>query len=103
VRAFAFALLVVAGCSSNSKPKEIPAYELEVNLRKQIAEKGKYTPPVYCPSGLSAYVGAETTCSIPIAGRNYDVKATVTAVHGSDLDYDIEVASLPRPLPGETE
>lgn len=91
-------LLLLAACGDTCKPREreITQSDLELMVWQQIREKGKFTPAVVCPGPIDARVGAEITCFMMIKGEPYDVHVALTAVDGTKVDFDVDVADQPR-------
>ena len=98
----AFFLLAVASCGDSCKPREreIQRDDLELMVWQDIEEKGKFTPAVTCPHSLDAKVGEHITCFMIIKGQKYDVDVTIAKVDGTKVEFDIEIASEPRPDAG---
>jgi hypothetical protein len=93
----AFSLLVAAcGDTCQTREREITQSDLELMVWQQIREKGKFTPAVICPGPIDARVGNEITCYMMIKGDKYDVHVVITAVDGTKLEFDVDVASQPR-------
>lgn len=89
-------LLAACGDTCRAREREITQSDLELMVWQQIKEKGKYTPPVICPGPIDARVGEEITCFMPIGGENYDVRVAITAVDGTKVEFDVEIADQPR-------
>jgi len=93
-----FAVLAVSALVVGCSEGEVTKADVEQNAMKQLtANVGKPSPPITCPGNLKAKVGEKLTCSMPIDSKTYDVTVSVTAVSGTDVKYDVEVASAPRP------
>ena len=87
------ATMLLAGCGD----PEVAKADLEKNSAHFLSEKvGKESPPITCPSGLKAKVGAAITCSMVIDGKTYDVAVNITSVDGTNAKFDVAVADKPR-------
>ena len=94
----ATAVLTAAGCSSSTG--EVSKPDVENEVATQLAAKvNEPKPTITCPSGLTAKVGATLDCVLVAQGSTtrYNVHVTVTAIHGSRADFDIQVGSSPLP------
>ena len=92
-----FLLVLVATLLPACGESEVPKADVEQSAMKQLsANAGKPAPQITCPGNLKAKVGTTMVCSMPLDGKPYDVKITVTAVDGKDAKYDVEVASKPH-------
>jgi hypothetical protein len=93
----AFALVLAAcGDTCKTREREITQSDLELMVWQQIREKGKFTPAVICPGPIDARVGNEITCTMMIKGAPYDVHVVITAVDGTKVEFDVDIASEPR-------
>lgn len=87
------AMTVLAGCGD----PEVAKGDVEKNAATVLSAKvGKESPPITCPSGLKAKVGAAITCSMVIDGKTYDVGVNVTSIDGTNAKFDVAVADKPR-------
>jgi len=85
--------LGVAHCGDS----EIAKADLEQGAQKALTESvGKPAPPITCPSGLKAKVGASIVCSVTLTDKPYDVTVAVTSIEGGAAKYSVEVASKPH-------
>ena len=84
--------LGLAACGAAHSGDDV-ASEAEDALEEQVGAR----PDISCPEDLEAEVGAQTRCTL-IAGDDpaeYGVTITVTAVDGSDTEFDIVVDEEP--------
>ena len=91
-------LLTLGACGDTckSREREITQSDLELMVWQQIRDKGKFTPAVICPGPIDAHGGNEITCYMMIKGEKYDVHVVITAVDGTKVEFDVDVASQPR-------
>lgn len=88
-----FPLMLAVGCGVSEVPKEA----VEKNAMQMLSQSvGKPSPPITCPSGLKAQVGATLTCAMDIDGKTHDVLVAVTKIDGTTANFDINVADKPR-------
>jgi hypothetical protein len=86
--------LALAACGGSLAAGDVAegaeeALEAEVGVR----------PDVSCPEDLEAEVGAETRCTLRVAGdpEEYGVTVTVTSVGGDTANFDVQVDDEPVP------
>ena len=90
------AVLVVgpglAGCSMSLAADDV-ATAAEDALEAQIGAR----PDIVCLEDLAAEEGAETRCTLTAGDdpAEYGVTVTVTAVDGTDAEFDVEVDGQP--------
>jgi hypothetical protein len=97
VRALVPMMLVAAATLAGCGEQEVPKASVEQAAMKTLsATVGKESPPITCPSGLKAKVGATLTCAMDIDGKTHDVKVAVTSLEGSSANFSVEVADKPR-------
>lgn len=101
VAVFLSCVLALGACSdssSSSTTSEIQKSEVEQQAMAALTAKtGKPAPAITCPGNLKAEVGASMVCAIVLDGATYDVTVTVTAVADGKAQFDVVVASMPRP------
>ena len=92
-RAAAAALLagVIGGCSG----AEVDDDDLVATLRAQLASHGVQADDLRCPSGLSAQVGESVRCTFTVGGQPVDAVATISAVDGETVTYDVHTEARP--------
>lgn len=82
---------VMAGltaCGSAS----VPAVDVQNQISEQLAAQvGQAPDSVTCPGDLPAEVGATMTCELTAGTDELPVMVTVTAVDGTNVNFDIEV------------
>jgi hypothetical protein len=84
---------LLAGCGD----AEIAKGDVEQAAMKTLTDKvGKPSPPITCPGSLKAKIGATLTCSMPLDGKDYDVKVAVSSIEGSTAGFSVEVGDKPR-------
>ncbi len=70
----------------------VPAVDVQTQISEQLAaEVGQAPDSVTCPGDLPAEVGASMTCELTAGKEQLPVMVTVTAVDGTDVNFDIEV------------
>ncbi|SDE89142.1 DUF4333 domain-containing protein [Pseudonocardia oroxyli] len=78
-------LLGLSACSMS-----VSSEDVQSEITSMVKEQLQTDPTkVDCPSDLDAKVGATLTCTVESPVRNFDVVATVTAVDGSDVKFNI--------------
>ena len=84
--------LGLAACSMTLARAEV-ATKAEEALEAEVGSR----PEISCPEDLEAKVGAETRCILTAVDdpTEYGVTITVTAVDGSDAEFDIAVDDEP--------
>jgi Domain of unknown function (DUF4333) len=84
--------LGVAACGGTLAGDDV-ASKAEDALEEQVGAR----PDISCPEDLEAEVGAETRCTLTAGGdpTEYGVTITVTAVDGSDAEFDVVVDEEP--------
>jgi len=92
-RAAAAVLLagVIGGCSG----AEVDDDDLVATLRAQLASHGVQADDLRCPSGLSAEVGESVRCTFTVGGQPVDAVATISAVDGETVTYDVHTEARP--------
>ena len=82
----------LTGCSMSLAADDV-ATAAEDALEAQIGAR----PDIVCPDDLAAEEGAETRCTLTAGDdpEEYGVTVTVTAVDGSDAEFDVEVDAEP--------
>ena len=92
-RAAAAVLLacVIGGCSD----AEVDDDDLVATLRAQLASHGVQADDLRCPSGLSAEVGESVRCTFTVGGQPVDAVATISAVDGETVTYDVHTEARP--------
>jgi hypothetical protein len=85
-------VLGLAACSSSLAADDV-AEGAEDALETQVGVR----PDVSCPEDLEAEVGAETRCTLTVAGdpEEYGVTVTVTSVEGDTANFDVKVDEEP--------
>ena len=100
--------LLLAACSASvtNKPMVVDKDLLSAQVQAQLTKKlGEQSPPINCPDGLAADVGATTTCLMKATKATYNVTVTVTGVDWSGYGnfgvgnalFDTKVADQPNP------
>lgn len=84
------ALMGLAACGQAT----VPAADVEQQVATQLeAQVGQAPDSVTCPGDLPAQMGAKLECELTAGGDTLPVFVTVTAVNGTDVNFDIEVGS----------
>lgn len=77
-------------------PVLVAAEDVEREVLAELSvPQGSRPDQVRCPD-LAAELGATLTCELDAEGETYPVRVTVTAVRGSDVEFDIEMDPAPR-------
>ncbi len=94
ILAFVSTLLLI-GCGEKTFSKA----DVETGSMEALSKKvGQPSPQITCPNDMKAKVGEKMVCSMPINAKTYDVTITVTSLGDNNIgNYDVEVASAPRP------
>ncbi len=97
----AAASLSLAACSGDASVSvgepAVPKEKVQTNAQAQLTKVvGQKFPPISCPADLKAKLGEKMICTVTLSGKPYDVTITVTSVNGTDVKYDVKVASTPR-------
>ena len=88
--------LVLASAACGSSTGHVKKADVESQIKSQIGAKVGQTPEAAsCPGNLEAKVGATERCTLTLAGTTYGTTVTVTDVHGSTVDFSINVDSTP--------
>ena len=82
---------VIGGCSD----AELDDDDLVATLRAQLASHGVQADDLRCPSGLSAEVGESVRCTFTVGGQPVDAVATISAVDGETVTYDVHTEARP--------
>ena len=87
------AVLGLTACTATLASDDV-ATQAENALEEQIGAR----PDIVCPEDLDAEVGAETRCTLTAGDdpTEYGVTITVTAVDGTEAQFDIEVDEEPQ-------
>ena len=90
----------VAACSvsvTSNTTTRLPAADVATGAEDALEKQVGARPDVSCPDDLEAEVGAETRCTLTAGGdpTEYGVTVTVTAVEGTDAEFDIVVDEEP--------
>ncbi len=91
--------LSLAACSKSVSVGEpaVPKEQVQTDAQTQLTKAvGQKLPPISCPDDLKAKLGEKMICTVTLSGKPYDVTVTVTSVNGTDVKYDVKVASTPR-------
>ena len=62
---------------------------------RQLASHGVQADDLRCPSGLSAEVGESVRCTFTVGGQPVDAVATISAVDGETVTYDVHTEARP--------
>ena len=81
----------IGGCSG----AEVDDDDLVATLRTQLASHGVQADDLRCPSGLSAEVGESVRCTFTVGGQPVDAVATISAVDGETVTYDVHTEARP--------
>jgi hypothetical protein len=81
----------IGGCSG----AEVDDDDLVATLRAQLASHGVQADDLRCPSGLSAEVGESVRCTFTVGGQPVDAVATISAVDGETVTYDVHTEARP--------
>ena len=65
-------------------------------MKMLTASVGQPSPPITCPAGLPAKVGAKLVCAMDVDGKTHDVNIDVTSVEGKTANFHISVSDKPR-------
>jgi hypothetical protein len=81
--------LLLAACSSTGA---VTQADVESQISSQIAAEVGVTPEsVSCPGDLAATVGTTMQCTLVSEGQTFPVDISVTAVDGTNVNFDISV------------
>jgi Domain of unknown function (DUF4333) len=83
-------IAVVVGCGA----AEVDDAKLVATLRAQLASQGVRADDLRCPD-LPAEVGRSVRCTFSVGGQPVDAVATVTAVHGGTVTYEVHTEARP--------
>jgi hypothetical protein len=83
-------LALVAGCGG----PELDDTRLVSTLRAQLDEQGVTADDLSCPD-LPAEVGRSVRCTFTVGGQPVDAVATVSAVDGGTVTYDVHTEARP--------
>ena len=85
--------LGVSACGASSLAADDVAEGAEDALEAEVGAR----PDVSCPQDLEAEVGAETRCTLSVAGdtAEYGVTVTVTSVQDDTANFDVQVDDEP--------
>ena len=86
----AVGLLPVAGCGG----PELDDARLVSTLRAQLDRQGVQADDLSCPD-LPAEVGRSVRCTFAVGGQPVDAVATVSAVDGGTVTYDVHAEARP--------
>lgn len=93
------ALSATSGCSSD---KSVSTDELEKQVSAALEKQAGSDPgDVSCPDELPAKVGEKTRCTLTRGSDEVPVEVAVTAVDGSDVDFEIAPTLLRSTLEDE--
>jgi hypothetical protein len=81
---------MIGGCSGAEVDDDLVA-----TLRAQLASHGVHADDLRCPSGLSAQVGESVRCTFTVGGQPVDAVATISAVDGETVTYDVHTEARP--------
>ncbi len=82
---------VLGGCSGAGLDDD----DLVTTLRTQLDGHGVHADDLRCPSGLAAVVGESVRCTFTVGGQPVDAVATVSAVDGETVTYDVHTEARP--------
>ena len=82
---------VIGGCSG----AEVDDDDLVATLRAQLASHGVHADDLRRPSGLFAQVGESVRCTFTVGGQPVDAVATISAVDGETVTYDVHTEARP--------
>jgi hypothetical protein len=85
--------LALGGCSFSASVggSAVRAAEIEAKAQEQFAARLP-VDSVECPEDLPAVEGATTTCTLVSGEQSFEMTVTATAVNGSDVDFDLNLA-----------
>lgn len=97
-RAALFGIVIVAGLAltgctfSASTSVSVPASEVESQAASALEPQLGFLPEVSCPEDLPATLDHTMACElVDQDGTTYVATITVTAVDGTDVDFDVTV------------
>ena len=92
-RVMVAALLVGAlgGCSGAEVDDDI----LVTTLQAELGRHGVQADDLACPTGLRAVVGESVRCTFTVGGQPVDAVATISAVDGETVTYDVRTEARP--------
>ena len=92
-RTVAAVLLVgaVTGCAG----AEVDDDDLVTTLRGELERHDVRADDLRCPTGLRAEVGASVRCTFTVGGQPVDAVATISAVDGGTVTYDVHTEARP--------
>jgi hypothetical protein len=91
VAGVALAALALAGCTFGTPT--LAKGSVEKTVSDTLADELGQTPEqVRCPEDLEGTVGTQMDCTIVWQGRTVGLTVTVTAVDGTTVKFDIDVA-----------
>ena len=93
LRLMVAALLVGAlgGCSGAEVDDDI----LVTTLQAELGRHGVQADDLACPTGLRAVVGESVRCTFTVGGQPVDAVATISAVDGETVTYDVRTEARP--------
>jgi uncharacterized alkaline shock family protein YloU len=98
IAAAALVLAGLAGCSASvsTGTPQVTAEDVAQQVSDSLGESVGVPPEkVECPEGLDAEVDAQIRCVLTDQGVEYGVTVTVTAVDGTDVDFNALVDDGP--------
>jgi Domain of unknown function (DUF4333) len=91
----AAAALLLAGVLGGCSGAELDDGDLVATLRAELDGRGVQADDLRCPSGLRAAVGESVRCTFTVGGQPVDVVATISAVDGETVTYDMHTEARP--------
>ena len=91
----AAAAVLLAGAIGGCSGAELDDDDLVATLRAQLPGHGVQADDQRCPSGISAEVGESVRCTFTVGGQPVDAVATISAVDGETVTYDIHTEARP--------
>lgn len=93
-----FTLAAFTGCSfSLGSDLKVSTAELEKQVSSSLEKTvGQKPDSVTCPDELKGEVGEKVRCTLTSGTTTYGLTATVTAVEGKDVKFDIKVDDQPQ-------
>ena len=82
---------VLGGCSS----AELDEGDVVTTLRTELGRNGVQADDLRCPNDLRAEVGASVRCTFTVGGQPVDAVATISAVEGETVTYDVHTEARP--------
>ena len=91
----AAAALLLTGALGGCAGARLDDADLVATLRAELERHGVRADDLRCPSGLRAEVGESVRCTFTVDGQAVDAVATVSAVDGGTVTYDVHTEARP--------